>query len=105
VRSYNKGRKSGVPEKRKKRRRPVMVTAFVLITVPSKRSGAVLEELRKRPEVREAAAVYGETDLIAKLQVPTMQDLELLIMDAIQGNPDVKSTRTYVAIEKLHWER
>ena len=82
-----------------------MVTAFVLITVPAKRSSAVVEDLRKFAEVKEAAAVYGETDVIAKVQTPSLQDLDKLIMENIQGSADVKSTRTFVAVEKLHWAR
>jgi DNA-binding Lrp family transcriptional regulator len=82
-----------------------MITAFVLITVPTKRSGEVVEALRKHPEVQEAAAVYGDTDIIAKIQAPSLIELDQVIMDGLQGNPDVKTTRTYLVIEKLHWKR
>ncbi len=82
-----------------------MITAFVLITVPPKRSGEVVEAIRKYPEVREAAAVYGDTDIIAKIQAPSLIELDQVIMDSIQGNLDVKTTRTYLVIEKLHWSR
>jgi DNA-binding Lrp family transcriptional regulator len=78
-----------------------MVTAFVLMTVPAKRSGAVVKALRKLPGVREAAAVYGETDIVAKVEAKTLPELDKLI----QGSPEVKSTRTFVAVEKLHWTR
>lgn len=82
-----------------------MVTAFVLITCPAKKSGSVVEELRKHSEIKEAAAVYGETDIVAKVQAPTMQELDRLVMEIIQGSPDVTSTRTLLAVEKLHWAR
>lgn len=82
-----------------------MVTAFVLLTVPAKRSGAVVKALRKLPGVREAAAVYGETDIVAKVEAKTLPELDRLIMEKIQGSPEVKSTRTFVAVEKLHWAR
>ena len=82
-----------------------MITAFVLITVPSKRSAEVVEALRKHSEVKEAAAVYGDTDLILKLQAPSLVELDQVIMDGIQSNPDVKTTRTYLVVEKLHWQQ
>jgi DNA-binding Lrp family transcriptional regulator len=82
-----------------------MVTAFVLITVPVKRSGPVVKALRKFSEIKEAAAVYGETDIVAKVQAASLPELDRLIMEKIQGSPEVKSTRTFVAVEKLHWER
>ncbi len=79
-----------------------VVTAFALIEVPAKRSGAVVEYLSKHPEIKEAAAVYGETDVIAKVQTASPEELDRVIMDIIQGNPDVQSTRTLVVIEKYH---
>ncbi len=82
-----------------------MVTAFALIEVPAKRSGAVVEYLGKYPEIKEAAAVYGDTDVVAKVQAASPEELDRLIMDVIQGNPDVQSTRTLVVIEKYHWTK
>ncbi len=82
-----------------------MITAYVLITVPSKHSGEVVEALRKHPEVQEAAAVYGDTDIIVKIQAPSLIELDQVIMDGIQGRPDVKTTRTYLVVEQLHWKR
>ncbi len=82
-----------------------MVCAFVLITVPPNRAGAIIDELRNYPEVREAATVYGEADIVAKVQTDSTRELDRLIMNVIQGIPDVRSTRTLVAIERLHWIR
>ena len=82
-----------------------MITAVGLITVPSKRSAEGVEALRKHPEVQEAAAVYGDTDIIAKVQTQSLREIDRAIMDGIQGNPDVKTTRTYLVVEKLHWTR
>jgi len=82
-----------------------MITAYVLITVPSKRSGEVVAALKKHPEVKEAAAVYGDTDIIAKIQAPSLIEVDQVIMDRIQESPDVKTTRTYLVVEKMHWTR
>jgi hypothetical protein len=45
-----------------------MVTAYALIEVPAKRSEAVVQYLHKYPEIKEAAAVYGDIDVVAKVQ-------------------------------------
>jgi DNA-binding Lrp family transcriptional regulator len=82
-----------------------MITAFVLITVPSKRSGEVVEALRKHPEIQEASAVYGDTDVIAKIRAQSLIELDRVIMDGIQSSPDVKTTRTYLVVENLHWQK
>lgn len=82
-----------------------MVTAYALIEVPAKRSEAVVQYLHKYPEIKEAAAVYGDIDVVAKVQAASQDDLDRVIMDVIQGNPDVSATRTLVVIEKIHWTR
>ncbi|MBI5420176.1 MAG: Lrp/AsnC ligand binding domain-containing protein [Deltaproteobacteria bacterium] len=82
-----------------------MVTAFVLLNVPAKSSGEVVKELRKHHEIREACAVYGEADVMIKIQAASLEELDRLVMEVIQGDPNVRSTRTYLGIESLHWEK
>lgn len=80
------------------------VAAFVLITVPANKSGDVVRMLmEKYPEfVTEAAAVYGEADVIAKVETPSVQRLHQLVMDDIQNLPNVRVTRTFIIIPQLH---
>jgi DNA-binding Lrp family transcriptional regulator len=87
------------------KRRRTMVTAYALIEVPAKRSEAVVQYLHTYPEIKEAAAVYGDIDVVAKIQATSQDDLDRVIMDVIQGNPDVKATRTLVVIGKIHWTK
>jgi DNA-binding Lrp family transcriptional regulator len=83
------------------------VSAFVLITVPANKSGDVVDMLmEKYPEfVTEAAAVYGEADVIAKVETPSVQRLHELVMDNIQNLPNVRVTRTFIIIPQLHQVR
>ena len=80
------------------------VTAYVLITVPANNSGDLVHILMERfPEfVLEAAAVYGEADVIAKIQTPSISDLHELVMERIQNLPYVRVTRTFLIIPHLH---
>ncbi len=82
-----------------------MITAYVFITVPAKHSGGVVEELQKYDAVKEAAAVYGETDVIAKIQVENLVEIDQLVMDKIQANSCVTVTRTFITVKDLSWER
>ncbi len=82
-----------------------MVTAYVLINVPSNRSAAVVEDLKRIPEIKEAAAVYGETDVLAKVVAGSLPDLDKVVLESIQRSADVQSTRSLIAVEKLHWSR
>ncbi len=80
-----------------------VVTAFVLITVEAPRSGDVVEKLMEKfEEVAEAAAVYGEADVIAKISAPSIERLHELVMSEIQDLPKVTVTRTFIVVPQLH---
>ena len=79
--------------------------AWVLIKVPAKQIGGLVDELRSFSGIVEATAVYGETDVIAKVEVPDQPALDDLVMQRIQTMPNVESTRTFIAVGGMHWER
>lgn len=79
--------------------------AWVLIKVPAKQIGGLVEELRSFPGIVEASAIYGETDVIAKIEVADQRALDELVVQRIQSMSAVESTRTFIAIGGLHWQR
>lgn len=79
--------------------------AYLLIKVPAKHAGGVLEQLREFPGVAEASMVYGETDIVARVEAGDQESLDDLIINEIQGLPAVESTRTFVVVSKQHWRR
>ena len=79
--------------------------AYVLIKAPPKQVGSILEELRKFPGIVEACALYGESDAIVKIDVPSQTELDELVMDRIHSLPAVESTRTFIVVGGLHWQR
>jgi DNA-binding Lrp family transcriptional regulator len=81
------------------------VKAWVLIKVPAKHIGGLVAELRGYPGIVEASAIYGETDVIAKLEVPDQAALDDLVVRRIQSIGAVESTRTFIGIGGLHWLR
>jgi DNA-binding Lrp family transcriptional regulator len=78
--------------------------AWVLIKVPAKQIGGLVDELLSYPGVVEASAIYGETDVIAKVEVPDQDALDELVLQRIQGIEAVESTRTFIAAG-VHWQR
>jgi DNA-binding Lrp family transcriptional regulator len=80
------------------------VSAFVLITVPAQKSGDIVRLLMEKFSefVVEAAAVYGEADVIAKVETPSVERLHELVMNNIQNLPNVRVTRTFIIIPQLH---
>ncbi|HEV2123444.1 MAG TPA: Lrp/AsnC ligand binding domain-containing protein, partial [Chloroflexota bacterium] len=81
------------------------IRAWVLIKVPAKHIGDLVEELRAYPGIVEASAIYGETDVIAKIEVASHPELDDLIVNRIQSIENVVSTRTFIGIGGLHWQR
>ena len=79
--------------------------AYVLMTVPGKDVSEVMEQLKTFPEVQEASTVYGESDVIARVETADQEALDTLVMQRLHDLPAVESTRTFVVIKNLHWSR
>ena len=79
--------------------------AFVLLRVPAKQVDRTLARLGELDGIVEASAVYGETDIIAKLEVPSQAELDDLVIAKIQSLPEVEATRTFIVVGGLHWSR
>lgn len=82
--------------------RPVSLTynknryiTYVLVKVPALYSGGVVVCLMDLPEVVEAAAVYGESDVIVKIETSMQEERDSVIMEKIRRIPFVEFTRTY----------
>ena len=79
--------------------------AYVLMKVPSKNAHEVMSALKSFPEVIEASTVYGESDVVARVEVSTQEELDNLIIGRIHGMPAVESTRTYLVVASMYWNR
>lgn len=83
----------------------VRMKAWILIKVPAKQIGPLVEHLRSLPGIVEASGIYGETDVIAKVDVQDADALDALVTDHIQNIPVVESTRTFIGIGRMYWDR
>ncbi len=79
--------------------------AYILMTVPSKHIEIVAEDLKAFPAVHEVSVIYGASDIVAKVVVPSARDLDSLVMDQIHGIEAIESTRTFITVADLHWTR
>jgi DNA-binding Lrp family transcriptional regulator len=79
----------------------------VLITVPAKRSGDLVDTLLSTyPQfIKEAEAVYGEADVIARIETTSVEELHDLVMEKIQKLSIVTVTRTFIIIPNAHTAR
>ena len=62
-----------------------------------------MEATRRR--IVEASTVYGETDVICRVQVPDQPRLDQLVMRDLHAIPAVESTRTFIVVHDMHWRR
>ncbi|MCS7232884.1 MAG: Lrp/AsnC ligand binding domain-containing protein [Synergistetes bacterium] len=75
-----------------------LVTAFVLVLVTAGKEREILEKLKEMPEVKEAYMVYGEYDLLLKVESETLKGLDNIIMGKIRKMPEIQLTSTLIAV-------
>jgi DNA-binding Lrp family transcriptional regulator len=75
-----------------------MIKAYILIVVQSGGEGKVKEALEKAEQVKDISIVYGEYDLIMKVEVPEMQDLQEFIIKNIRAIKEVDRTSTMICL-------
>lgn len=74
------------------------MTAFILMVTAAGKEREVMEKLLTYPEVKEAYVVYGEYDLIVKVETETLKDLDHFITERIRKMPEIQMTSTMIAI-------
>ncbi|HIJ99223.1 TPA: Lrp/AsnC ligand binding domain-containing protein [archaeon] len=75
-----------------------MVNAFILIMSKTGTERSVIRELSKLEEVVDVSVVYGDYDIIAKIQAETLEDLNSVILDKIRALDEVSNTSTLIAV-------
>jgi DNA-binding Lrp family transcriptional regulator len=75
-----------------------MPTAFVLINAEIGFEEQVIQEIRKMDSVKEAYAVYGLYDIIAKIERDNMAELRGVVTDQIRRLDKVRSTLTMICM-------
>jgi DNA-binding Lrp family transcriptional regulator len=81
------------------------VQAYVLVRASLKRIEDVLEALRGHAGVVEASVVYGESDVICRIEVGDQAELDQLVMRDMHAIPAVESTRTFIVVGSMAWRR
>ncbi len=75
-----------------------MVTAFILITTKSGKEKKIRNTLLKIPEVKEAQVVYGDFDLVVKLEADSLDKLNNIVLSKIRKLSDISVTTTLISI-------
>jgi len=76
-----------------------MPLAFVLINAEIGSEDELLQGLKKMSNVKEAYAVYGVYDIVAKVEAETMDKLKEVVTWKIRRLDKVRSTLTMIVVE------
>ena len=76
-----------------------MIEAYVLLRIKPGQDRSVFGKVKKLKQVIEMDTVYGAYDLLAKVQVETMDDLDSFIFDTIRTIKGVERSTTLITIE------
>lgn len=80
------------------------VSAWVLVTLDKTRSGGrerVALLLQNRPWVRVATGVTGDVDFMVRVVAPRMADFTRVLVDELNGHPDISSTQSFICLDDL----
>ncbi len=79
----------------------MVVKAYVLIDVEKGEAGSVAVELNGKPGIVAADVVFGQYDVIARIEVDDMDALESIVRDAIAQADYVAHTQTLLVAPGL----
>jgi len=78
--------------------------AIVLINTEIGGELDVFEKLKSIKAVREAYITYGTFDIVAKIESPTLSEIQKVVNE-IRNLKGVRSTLTLIAVEGKHFQR
>ncbi|OYT60797.1 AsnC family transcriptional regulator [Euryarchaeota archaeon ex4484_178] len=76
-----------------------MAVGFVLISTAPGKEHEVYNELKKIPEIIELHPLFGEFDLIAKLETKDFNELGVIVVEKIRMIDGVIDTKTLTGIK------
>ncbi len=76
-----------------------MITCFILINVEAKKEDKTYEVLADMDEVEGIREVFGQYDIIARIEAKDLKELRKVIIDKIRSAPGVISTTTLIISE------
>lgn len=76
-----------------------MISAYVLMRIKPGMDRTVLKVAKKLTQVKATETLYGEYDMLIRVEVETLDDLDSFIFDTIRNIKGVESSTTLIAIK------
>ena len=70
--------------------------AYILIALDSAREQQIYEELKELDAVKDAHILFGEWDMVAKLELENPEALSSFVIQNIRSIPGVRLTSTMI---------
>ena len=74
-----------------------MMEAFILIIVKPGNENTVYEKLKDVPQIKEIYKVYGEYDIIIRIEVENIKELDSLHDEILRKIREIEMTETLIA--------
>jgi DNA-binding Lrp family transcriptional regulator len=82
-----------------------MVRTYTLVRVKPPRDKEIHQKIKEFSEVKEVIMTYGEYDLIVKIEVDSLDELDLFIFNKLRVIEGVEATTTLIAANQPDVER
>lgn len=76
-----------------------MISAYVLMRIKPGMDRSVLRNVKKLAQVKTVETLYGEYDMLIKIEVKTLEDLDSFIFDTIRTIKGVEGSTTLITIK------
>jgi DNA-binding Lrp family transcriptional regulator len=76
-----------------------MVLAYIMVRVDAGEERNVMKQIEKFNEVKDSHIIYGEWDLIMKIEVPNVEEITVFVVDKLRKIDSVKLTSTMIVAQ------
>ncbi|TET65215.1 Lrp/AsnC family transcriptional regulator [Candidatus Bathyarchaeota archaeon] len=76
-----------------------MITVYILLRIKPGMDRSVLRNVKKLSQVRTLETVYGEYDMLIKVEIETLDALDSFIFDTIRTIKGVDGSTTLITME------
>ena len=71
---------------------------YVLISAKSGKERELLKELMKQEEVKEGNILYGQYDVMIRIEAENIKQIDDFIWKHIRNHPDIQQTQSLVVV-------
>lgn len=76
-----------------------MVLAYIMVRIDAGSERSVLSKIESLSEVKESHIIYGEWDIVMKIEVANVEEITAFVVDKLRKISDVKLTSTMIVAE------